>query len=280
MKRALKYIFRTLLAIVLLIVMLAASLYLLPVQRWAVNRLTAYIEEKTGLEVSIGSVHLSPLLDLKLGQVHVAKPPTDLLNVDNVLVDLDLTRLLTLHVGVEAIELTDGNIHTTDWIETLAMDGNIGNLRIVADDIDLKKKKVNITEASLDGCVLDMKLREAAEEDTTESTPIDWQIAVEKLNIRQSKIALQLPNDAMRVNASIREASLDSGDISLSNGIYRVGKVSLSADSLSYDIPGSNPVKGFDVNHLAFRDVDLDLDTLSYNQNTSALNVQLNEDLT
>ena len=277
MKRALKYIFRTLLAIVLLIVMLAASLYLLPVQRWAVNRLTAYIEEKTGLEVSIGSVHLSPLLDLKLGQVHVAKPPTDLLNVDNVLVDLDLTRLLTLHVGVEAIELTDGNIHTTDWIETLAMDGNIGNLRIVADDIDLKKKKVNITEASLDGCVLDMKLREAAEEDTTESTPIDWQIAVEKLNIRQSKIALQLPNDAMRVNASIREASLDSGDISLSNGIYRVGKVSLSADSLSYDIPGSNPVKGFDVNHLAFRDVDLDLDKLSYNQNTSALNVQLNK---
>ena len=276
MKRALKYIFRTLLAIVLLIVMLAASLYLPPVQRWAVNRLTAYIEEKTGLEVSIGSVHLSPLLDLKLGQVHIAKPPSDVLNVDGALVDLDLTRLLTGHVGVEAIELSDGSINTTEWIESLQMEGSIGNLKIVADDIDLRKKKVNVKDVSLDGCVLDLKLREAAE-DTTESAPIDWQIDVEKLNIRQSKIALQLPNDAMRVNASIREASLDGGDISLSNGIYRVGKVSLSADSLSYDIPGSNPVKGFDTNHLAFQDVELDLDKLSYNQNTSALNVQLNK---
>ena len=126
MKRALKYIFRTLLAIVLLIVMLAASLYLPPVQRWAVNRLTAYLEEKTGLEVSIGSVHLSPLLDLKLGQVHVAKPPTDVLNVEGMLVDLDLTRLLTGHVGVEAIELSDGNINTTEWIESLQMEGSIG----------------------------------------------------------------------------------------------------------------------------------------------------------
>ncbi len=275
MKRALKYILRTLLALVLLVVMLVASLYLPPVQRWAVNRLTAYIEEQTGLEVSIGSVHLSPLLDLSLGQVHIAKPPTDVIDVEHALVDLDLTRLLTLHIGVEAIELSDGSIHTTDLIETLAMDGDIGNLRIVADDIDLRKKTVNVKEASLDGCVLDMKLREAAEEDTTESAPLDWQIDVEKLNINQSKIALQLPNDAMRVNAAIRQASLDSGDISLSKGIYRVGKVSLSADSLSYDIPGSNPVKGLDVNHLAFRDAELALDKLSYDQNTSALNVQL-----
>ena len=275
MKRTLKYTLRTLLALVLLVVMLVASLYLPPVQRWAVNRLTAYIEEQTGLEVSIGSVHLSPLLDLSLGQVHIAKPPTDVIDVEHALVDLDLTRLLTLHIGVEAIELSDGSIHTTDLIETLAMDGSIGNLRIVADDIDLRKKTVNVKEASLDGCVLDMKLREAAEEDTTESAPLDWQIDVEKLNIRQSKIALQLPNDAMRVNAAIRQASLDSGDISLSKGIYRVGKVSLSADSLSYDIPGSNPVKGLDVNHLAFRDAELALDKLSYDQNTSALNVQL-----
>ncbi len=275
MKRVLKYILRTLLALVLLVVMLIASLYLPPVQRWAVNRLTAYIEEQTGFEVSIGSVHLSPLLDLSLGQVHVAKPPTDVLDVEHALVDLDLTRLLTLHVGVEAIELQGGSIHTTDLIETLAMDGDIGNLRIVADDIDLRKKKINVNDVTLDGCVLDMKLREAAEEDTTESAPLDWQIDVEKLNIRQSRIALQLPNDAMRVGAAIREASLDGGDISLSNGIYRVGKVSLSADSLSYDIPGSNPVKGLDVNHLSFRDAELDLDKLSYNQNTSALDVQL-----
>ena len=98
----LKYVLRTLLALVLLVVMLAASLYLPPVQRWAVNHLTAYIEEQTGLEVSIGSVHLSPLLDLSLGQVRIAKPPTDLINVDHALVDLDLEDVAG-HGGVDAL---------------------------------------------------------------------------------------------------------------------------------------------------------------------------------
>ena len=275
MKRALKYILWTLLALVLLVVMLASSLYLPPVQRWAVDRLTAYIEEQTGFEVSIGSVHISPLLDIRLGGVRVAKPPTDIVDVESALIDLDLTRLLTMHVGVEAIELNNGSINTTDLIESLALEGSIGNLRIVADDIDLRGKKVNVTEASLDGCELDIMLRESAEEDTTESSPIDWQIDVKQFKIQDSRLKIKDEPQSFIVDAAIREASLDGGDISLSKGMYRVGNVSLSADSLSYDIPGTDPVKGLDVNHLALRDAELKLDKLSFNQNTSALNVQL-----
>ena len=278
MKRALKIIFKTLLVIVLLIVLLATSLYLPPVQRWAVNKLTAYIEEQTGLVVNIGSVHIAFPLDISLGQVHVAKPPTDVIDVEHALIDLDLTRLLTLHVGVEAIELSNGSINTTDLIETVCMEGSIGNLRIVADDIDLRGKKVNVTDATLDGCVLDIKLRETEEEDTTESTPVDWQIDVEKVHIKQSKIALQTPDDSMRVFAAIREASLDSGDISLSQGTYRVGKISLLADSLRYKVPSNSSKEekvGLDINNLAFRDVELELDKLSYNAQSSMFNVQL-----
>ena len=275
MKRALKIIFRTFLVIVLLIVMLAASLYLPPVQRWAVNRLTAYLEEKTGLVVSIGSVHLAFPLDLSLGQVHVEKANTDVIDVEHVLVDLDLTRLLLLHVSVEAVELSEGGIYTTDLIESLCMEGNIGLLRVVADDIDLRRKKVDVTEATLDGCVLDIRLREAAAEDTTESAPVDWQIDIEQVHILQSKIALQTPGDSMRVCAAIRQASLDSGDISLSQGTYRVGNINLLADSLSYDIPHLDSVAGLDVNHLALYDVELELDKLSYNAQSSMFNVQL-----
>lgn len=276
-KRALKYILRTLLALVLLIVLLAASLYLPPVQRWAVKKLTAYLEEQTGLEVSVGSVHLAFPLDLSLGQVHLAQPPTDVLDVGHALVDLDLTRLLFLRIGVEAVELSEGSIYTTDLIETLCMKGGIGQLRIVCDDIDLRSQKVSVKDASLDGCDLDIQLRNAAEEDTTESEPVDWQIDISQVNIRQSRIALQMPGDSMRVSAAIRQASLDAGDISLSQGAYRIGSISLQADSLTYDVPQADTlaVLGLDVNHLAFRDMELQLHKLSFLQNTSALNAQL-----
>lgn len=234
MKRALKYILGTLLAVVLLIVTLAISLYLPPVQRWAVDRVTAYVEEETDLEVSIGSVHVAFPLDISLGQVLVAQPTTDFIKAEHVLIDLDLSRLLSWHIGVEAIELSSGKIFTTRLIESLAMDGSLGSLRIVADDIDLKGQKVNVTEALLDGCVLDIMLRETAEEDTTESAPVDWQIAVRKVNIENSRLRIETAGEEPLVaRAAIRELCLDAGDIRLSEGAYRVGSLALSVDSLS-----------------------------------------------
>ena len=56
MKRALKIFVKTILVLLLLLVLLVTSLYLPPVQRWAVDRLTAYLQQETGLEVSIGSM--------------------------------------------------------------------------------------------------------------------------------------------------------------------------------------------------------------------------------
>ena len=254
-----KYIVRTLLAVLLLIVLLAASLYLPPVQRWAVNRLTAYLEEETGLEVSIGSVRLSFPLDLKLGQLHVAQPPTDVIDVESALVDLDLTRLFQMRIGVEAVGLKGGSIHTTELIESLQMEGSLGCLRIVADDVDLKRQKVNVANAMLDGCVLDILLRETAEEDTTEIAPVDWQINVEKLKIENSKLRIQTEGEgAFVVDAAIRQASLDGGDISLSDGAYRVGSLKLAVDSIEY-------------NQFAIRDVALELEKFSFDSTHLAL---------
>lgn len=275
MKRVLKYIFRTLLAIVLLLVLLVASLYIPPVQRWAVNRLTDYVEDKTGLEVSIGSVHIAFPLDISLGQVHVAKPPTDVIDVESALIDLDLTRIFTLHVGVEAIELSGGTIKTTELIESLSMEGSLGSLRLVADDIDLRGKKVNVTDVTLDGCDLDIKLRETedeAEEDTTESEPLEWRLDIDKVRILRSRIALQTSGeDPMFLNAAIREASLNTGDIALGDGTYRIGNISVAADSLSF-IPNISQREG----EYAFLDAELKLDSLSYDEQSSKFNVQLN----
>ena len=154
---------------------------------------------------------LTPLLDLRLENVHIEKAPTDVVDVESAIVDLDLSRLLMLHVGVEAIELSKGNIHITELIESVALDANINNITLIADDIDLRKKCVSVPVAMLDSCVLDIKLRETPE-DTSASSPLDWQIDVEKVHVCRSKIALHLPNDTMCVSASLREATLDAAE--------------------------------------------------------------------
>ena len=255
MRRALKIIVRVLLLVLLLIVLLAASLYLPPVQRWAVHRITAYLEEQTGLVVTIGSVHLAFPLDLSVEQLHVAQPPTDVIDVESVLVDLDLTHLFQWRVGVEAVELKGGSIYTTDLIETLCLEGTLGSIRIVADNIDLRQQKVCVTEATLDGCVLDIGLCEAVEKDTTESSPASWKIDVGRVRIQNSKFKIQTAGEeeAFMASAAIRQASLDGGDISLSNSAYRMGRFSISLDSLEYKT----------AERLFIRDVELAFDGLS-----------------
>ncbi|MBR0543929.1 MAG: AsmA family protein, partial [Bacteroidaceae bacterium] len=270
MKRALKYIFKTLSVLVLLIAMLISSLYLPPIQKWAVDRLSAWVEKETEFELTVGSIHLTPLLDLRLENVHIEKAPTDVVDVESAIVDLDLSRLLMLHIGVEAIEFSKGNIHITELIESVALDANINNITLIADDIDLRKKCVSVPVAMLDSCVLDIKLRETPE-DTSASSPLDWQIDVEKVHVCRSKIALHLPNDTMCVSASLREATLDAADINLGNAAYGIGNISIIADSLSYDIPSADSVVGLDMSHLAFKNVELSLDEFSYDQSSSVL---------
>ena len=291
MKRALRIFFKMLLVLALLLMLLVASLYLPPVQRWAVDRLTAYLEKETGLEVSIGSVHLSFPLDLSLEQLHIAKPSTDAIDVERVIVDLDLTRLLMLHVGVEAVELSDGDIRMNTLVEALQINGRVGCLKVKADDIDLRKQKVSVTDAALDDCELDIQLQETPE-DTTESAPLEWQIGISKVRIQNTKIKVQGSSDSEERSqdseerfqeeegedvpfafyAAIRDASLDAGDISLSQEAYRVGSLSLYADSLSI-APNLTPLG--ERNALALRNVELKLDNFSCNLQTSAYSAQL-----
>ena len=63
MSRRSKYIKRILWGILLtpfiLILLVAVLLYVPPVQRFVVQRTAAYLSEKTGMQVSVGNIHLA-----------------------------------------------------------------------------------------------------------------------------------------------------------------------------------------------------------------------------
>lgn len=267
MKRTLKYILGMLLVLVLLVVLPAACLYLPPVQRWAVNRLTAYLGEETGLEVSVGSVHLAFPLDLDVIRLHVAQPPTDAIDVEHVLVRTDLSRLLLLRIGVEAVELSEGNIHLTGLTESLCLNGSIGRLKVMADDINLRERKVSAVEASLDGCDLDVALHETTA-DTTQSMPVDWQIDISQICICRSRAVLKMPDNEVCVDATIREATLGSGNINIGRGAYGMERISLAVDSLLCDIMDSSSspegIRRKEASHLILRDASVCIGHLNY----------------
>ena len=88
MKKVLKWMGIAVLTPVLLFIILAALLYLPPVQNWVVQKVTAIASEKTGMEISIGHVNLEWPLDLGID-------------------DLRRPRYEVLEIGVYSTELVD-----------------------------------------------------------------------------------------------------------------------------------------------------------------------------
>ena len=77
MRKALKWTGIALLTPVVLMVILAALLYLPPIQNWVVQRVATYASEQTGMDISVERVRLAFPLDLSLEGVRVLQPASD-----------------------------------------------------------------------------------------------------------------------------------------------------------------------------------------------------------
>ena len=276
MKRALKWACAIILTPVIAIVLLMAAFYIPPVQRWVVKEISEYASEKSGLNITMQKATITFLLDLDLHQLHIDDHGKDILNVEKALVDLDFWRILVLKVGIEAVELQNGDIDTRDLIATLQLKGELKDFHLRADNVDLRHNLVTLNGATIDGCNLDIAMKDTTVVDTTESEPVRWGLDIEQVAIKKSQIMLHMPYDSMTLQAGLQEASLKGGDIDLEKGIYRIQKLKMQADSLHYDLPYEPRLKeGLDPSHITLYNLALDLENTIFKQQDNYLSMNL-----
>ncbi len=260
-----------LLSPVLLLLILILLLYIPPIQNWAVKQAAAYASEQTGMDIQLDRVRISFPFDIDLQQL-TAKNPDTVLDVDRVIVDLNFSSIFRGHLGVDALDIQDGTVNTQDLIASLVVKGHLGNFHLNADDIALRDQRVSITGASLYGCDLDIALRDTTIEDTTESTPILWKIGVDDIRVQTTRLAFHMPGDTLSVKIGVQDLALQGGDVDLGANIYKVRHLKLLADSILYDQNYENrQAEGFDYNHVDIRDVELEVEDLSYSLDDNAL---------
>lgn len=268
-KRILRILLTVAIAPLALMLLLSILLYLPPVQRWAVRQVTAYASQETGLAVSVDEVHLSFPLDLKLGGVRVEEQSNTVLSVGTVLVDLDLSRLARMSIGVDAVELTDGLVHTRSMIPSVSIDGRLERFRLTADAINLRTQKVCAASALLHGADIEVTLHETEEDQDTTSTPApQWVIGIRRAEISQSHLLLHMPGDSMKIETGIGQALLRQGSIDLAHGSYKAQTFSLKADSLLYDLPFDSTAAtgGINPSHIQLGSIHLKADSLKFVQ--------------
>lgn len=254
-----------------------AAFYIPPVQRWVVKGISEYASEQSGLDITMEKATISFLLDLDLHNLNVSDHEKEVLNVEKAVVDLNLWRILALKIGVEAVELQNGNVDTRELIATLRLKGQLKDFNLRADNVDLKHNNIILNGANITGCDLDIALKDTNIIDTTESV-VTWGFDIEKVAIKDSRIMLHMPYDSMILQTGLKEALLEDGDIDLEQGIYRVKKLKIVADSLHYDLP-YQPIhtEGFDPSHIALYNFSTDLENATFKQEENYLSVNLKQ---
>lgn len=179
-----------------LLALLVALLYVPPVQQWAVRRATEYVRESTGWDVSIERVRLTWVLDLDLRNLRVENEDLHL-QARHVGLDLDFSRAFHLQLGVEGIVLRQADVDTRTLIETLQVKGKLCDFHLQADKVDLKRQKVYLNRATLEGADVAILMRDTTVVDTTQSEPVQWTIAWNDVSISDSRVCFRTANDTM-----------------------------------------------------------------------------------
>ena len=270
MKKALKWLGIAVLTPILLFLILAALLYLPPVQNWAAKKVAAIASEKTGMEITVGHVNLEWPLDLGINDFRMLHPNDSLPNVTDTIADIghltadiQLWPLLKKRVIINELSMQEAKLNTNGFISDLRIKGRMQELWLSSKGIDLDKETVEVNGARLAEADLDIQLSDTAAVDTTTSDN-KWIINADSLSIHKTRLTLHMPGDTLHVAAYLGHAVAEEANIDLGKSIYRISSLRWNDGQLAYDNKYEPATAGLDYNHIALTDVSLGIDSISF----------------
>ena len=267
MKKVLKWVGIAVLTPLLLFIILAALIYLPPVQNWVVQKVTAIASEKTGMEISVGHVNLEWPLDLGIDDFRVLHQNDSLPQVQDTIADVRKlvvnVRLLPLfkkQVVIKELSFRQSKINTNGFIDDLRIKAELDQLWLSSRGIDLNKETVEVNGARLSDARLDIVMTDTAAIDTTESNLL-WKIFADSLNFSRTRLTLTLPGDTTKTDMWFEKAVARQTNIDLAKETYQIGSIDWTDGSLSYD-------------PIAVKDLNLGVDAINYSPEGTSLFVR------
>ena len=266
MRKGIKWIGIAVLTPILLFIILAALLYVPPIQNWVAQKVVSIASEKTGMEISVGHVNLEFPLDLGIDDFRMLHPNDSVADVTDTIADVRklvvnvrLLPLLRKQVDIEELLFRQAKINTNGFISDLRIKGQFQELWLVSKGINLGKETVLVNGARLSDAQLDINLTDTAAIDTTEA--LKWVIDADSLSISRTAITLHLPNDTLNCDFTIGKVVARSVTADLYRPLYKVGSLDLSDSRLNYEPIGLS-------------DITLGVDSIRYSPEGTSLFVR------
>ncbi len=270
MNRMMKWIAGILLAPVIFLLLLGATLYLPPVQNWVVDKVAEYASEETGMEITVDRVCLVFPLDLGVDGVRVIAQNDSLpqrkdtiADLRSVVADVRLMPLFSGRVEIDRLDVYDLRLNTADMVAAARVRGTLALLSLQSHGIDLTGETLRLDNALIDGAHIDVALADSVPEDTTESDN-RWRIALEQLEVRNSDVTVHTPGDTLQIYATLSDLKAGQGIFDLHKGQYDVATLEWRNGDAKYDNNLEPRLKGLDFNHIALSEVNVAIDSLHF----------------
>lgn len=264
------------------IVILTLLIYFPPVQRWLVEKATAYASEQTGMSISVRQVSLAFPLDLSMDGVKVLKPNDSIksrtdtvIEARHIIADVKLWPLLHSQVDIASLDFRGVKVNTDGLIPAARIYGRVGHLFLDQQGIvNWRHEIVRVPSLKLYDARLDVALSDTVPPDTAPSANF-WKIYAQRMDIRRTRFTLHMPGDTMSVSATLGDTRAEKVYLDLYKGLYQVGHLDWQNGGVAYDQNFVARAKsGFDPSHLALAALSLKADSFYYCDNLLRINIR------
>ena len=264
MSRRSKYIKRILWGILLtpfiLILLVAVLLYVPPVQRFVVQRTAAYLSEKTGMQVSVGNIHLAFPLDLSLQKLQVLRSPGDtLISVGSLSLSPALRPLFDSQVEVPRIALDSLTYNQRDSLGLSLLQVHLPAATAEQLFVDLNKERVDLNRLTTQGGYIRYYSTDTTKKPEEESEPLKWLIRAGEIDLQKTRIEVAMPLDSLLIDADVDRLKIDRGEADLNKMHFQVAHTKIDAKSLRYSVDQNfSKLPFFDPQHIQLHDLHLE----------------------
>lgn len=235
LKKILKYTFRTLLVILLVLMLVPALLYIPAVQNFVRGKAVGYASRTLGMDLSVERLRLSFPLRLSVDNTLLTDKGDTLLSCGHLSLDVAVWPLLRKEVAVRSLELAKLAAHYRD--STAGMDLKVAAGQFAVNDcrVGLPAKTVGISRIALtDGDVFLNTAESAPAEKADSAAALPWQIDVGKLTVANLAFGMRTAPAVTDLSVRLPDGEVDSCRVLLDSRQVSVKSILLNRGGYAY----------------------------------------------
>lgn len=245
---------------IVLFCLLIVLLYIPPIQNYLCREAVAYASKSTGMQVGIQRIDLRFPLRLQVRGVEVVQAPDTLLALETLKVSVKLIPLFSGKVELNNLTLEGARVNTLNLLEGMRLQGNLGQLSLSSDAIDLTAQVASVRSIDLRDTHIQLCMNpvEEAPEDTTASS-MDWLIQIQQIDINDVGFVLQMPADTLYLATTLKNSGIRNVTVDLGKQYYGLEKFFIKESVVNYQASLLPPQPGFDPSHITLDDINVEI---------------------